>query len=107
MREVKYIIARDSQGKLRHFKSEWKHHLQLALDNGITDTNAVLECGIFLDKKLFILECFNNMHLVRRKESYIGNRLYQDERLSLWLQARELESAIYYNKKAVGLREGD
>jgi len=107
MREVKYVILRDMQGKLRRVKSEWKHHYQMACDNGITDSALILECGIFLDAKMIILECLNQRHLLKKKEFYVGNAIATDTRLPLWLQARELESAVYYNKKAIGLREGD
>jgi len=109
MREIKYIIVRDRiTGRLRHFKSDWLHHYTIARDNGF-DSSEILEAGIVLDCKLFILECIILKHLERRKEKFILGNEYQDIRLSKWLQRRELESQLYYNRaKAVYiLPEGD
>lgn len=114
--EIKYIIVKDVFGHLRHFKSEWKHHSNIARDNGY-DMQDVLECGMFLEHKLFILECINNTHMVKKANNVIANNLYQEERIRVqtgqigtmqnWLRSRELESEYYYSKKRVGLREGD
>jgi hypothetical protein len=106
--ETKYIIVKDKNGSLRHFKSDWLHHETIARDNGYSFKD-ILECGIFLDKRLYIMECQSELHLRKKSGFYVGNQLnlYQDERLASWLKGRELESMIYYNKKAIGLREGD
>ena len=106
--ERKYIIVKDKLGKLRHYKSEWEHHGTIARDNGF-DTKDILECGMFLDKEIFILECVDKKHLLKRADRNIGDRLnyYQDIKLREWLKVRELESTLYYSKKIVGLREGD
>ena len=102
--EVKYIITKDG----KHFKSDWLHHSTIARDNGYSERD-IVECGLFLDKQLFILECSSEKHIAKHQERYVGNALniYQDARLKSWLQARELESMLYYSKQAIGLREGD
>ena len=102
--EKKFIITKDG----KHFTSEWLHHITIARDNGY-DIKDVVECGMFLDKDMFILECSDEKHIRKHPKRYIGNALneYQDLRLVNWLKARELESMVYYGKKAVGLREGD
>jgi hypothetical protein len=106
-REIKYIIVRDKiTGRIRHFKSDYLHHLTIGRDNGYSERD-ILEAGLFLDKELYILECISQEHLNKRAEHYIGNRLnlYQDLRLKNWLKSRELESSLYYSKGI--LREGD
>lgn len=106
--ETKYIIVKDKSGHLRHFKSDWLHHYTLARDNGFSERD-IVECGIFLDKENFIVECSDNSHITRRSNRYVGNRLneYQNNRLKNWLKGRELESQLYFRKEAIGLREGD
>jgi len=106
--EIKFIILRDNQGRLRHFKSEFLHHSQIAEHNGF-NCRDILEQGIFLSEQIYILECINEKHLLKHKDHYIGNSLnvYQDLRLQNWLRGRELESQLYYSKKAIGLKEGD
>jgi hypothetical protein len=109
MREIKYIIVRDRiTGRLRHFKSDWLHHYTIARDNGF-DPSEILESGLFLDTQFYILDCILLKHLERKERYYIGNNLnyYQETRLKQFLKGRELESQYYYNKQAVGLREGD
>jgi hypothetical protein len=107
MSEIKFVILRDNQGRLRHFKSDWKHHTTIAKDNGF-DYSDVVEAGLFLDKRLYILESVYLEHLRRRAVNYIGNRLndYQDIRLTAWLKGRTLESQLYYSKEPI-LKEGD
>jgi hypothetical protein len=107
MREIKYIIVKDRQGKIKHLKSEWLHHYTIARDNGYNERD-IIEAGIFLEGFLYILECINQKHIEKRESHYIGNRLnyYQDLRLSQWLRGRELESQLYYTKKPI-FREGD
>lgn len=102
--ETKFIITKDG----KHFKSDWLHHYTIARDNGYSERD-ILECGMFLDGTMFILECQKELHLFKHKNNYIGNALnqYQDKKLANWLKGRELESQLYYTKKAIGLREGD
>lgn len=105
MREVKYIIVRDKiTNRLHHFKSEVSHHYTIARENGY-ESSDILECGLFLDNTMYILECILLEHLKKQENRYIGNRLnfYQDERLVNWLKARDLESSLYYSKKPVGI----
>jgi hypothetical protein len=101
--EVKYIITKDG----KHFKSEWLHHSTIARDNGYSEKD-IVECGLFLDKQLFILECSNAKHVLKHKDRYVGNALniYQDKRLTSWLKGRELDSKLTYCKE-IGLRGGD
>lgn len=101
-KEIKYIIVKDKIGHLKHFKSDFLHHETIARDNGI-DSRAVIECGLFLEGHLYILECESQEHLQRRAGRYIGNRLnyYHDLRLEAWLRARTLESNLYYSKKPI------
>jgi hypothetical protein len=109
MREIKYIIVRDRiTGRLRHFKSDWLHHYTIARDNGFAPSE-ILESGLFLDSTMYILDCILLTHLKHKEDNFIGNRLnfYQDKKLEAWLRGRELESQLYYDKKAIGLREGD
>jgi hypothetical protein len=108
MAEIKFIIVKDNQGQVRHLKSTWLHHYTIARDNGY-NVNQILECGLFLDGNLFILECQSQEHILKHSRQYVGNALnaYQDLRLTSWLKGRELESQLYYNKRPVGLREGD
>lgn len=106
--EIKYIIVKDKNSRLRHLKSDWLHHGTIARDNGYSEKD-ILEYGVILDKELFILECNDIKHLKKNKQKYIGGRLnfYQDLRIQSWLKGRELESSIYYPKLSFGLREGD
>jgi hypothetical protein len=106
IREIKYIIVKDKQGILRHFKSNWLGHYTIARDNNY-EPGEIIEQGIFLDSQLYILECISQEHLIKRPGHYIGNKLnfYQDIRLKQWLKGRELESQLYYNKGII--KEGD
>ena len=109
MQELKYIIVKDkASGLLRHYKSDCLHHVTIAHDNGY-QARDIIESGLFIDRKLFILECLSLDHLQRRKAYYIGNCLndYHDTRLKNWLKGRELESYLYYSKKPIGLKDGD
>ena len=109
-REVKFIIVRDKLGnRLHHFKSNSLHHYDLARANGY-DSPDILEAGLFLEGQKYILESAYIDHLKKRSNFYIGNRLnfYGDKRLENWLRARDLESGLYYSKKAIfGLPGGD
>ena len=102
--ENKFIITKDG----KHFKSDWLHHINIARNNGY-DMRDVVECGMFLDGELFIIECSDKEHLSKHPRRFVGNALneYQDLKLKSWLKGRELESMLYYGKQAVGLREGD
>jgi hypothetical protein len=105
MKELKYIITKD----FKHFKSDWLHHSTIARDNGYNERD-IIEAGLFLEGKIYILECYNQKHIIKRQTHYIGNALneYQDLRLKQWLSGRELESSLYYRKKAIArLPEGD
>lgn len=107
--EVKYIVVRDKKtNRMKNFKSDWLHHGTIARDNGF-ESKDILECGIILDKQLFILECKDEKHLQKRNNIYIGGRLndYQDMRLRNWLKGRELESWAYYHKLEKTLPDGD
>lgn len=108
-REVKYIIVKDKNNRLRHFKSDYLHHRQLAESKGFFGLDCIIEQGLFLDNELYILECYNQKHLLKKSSRYIGNRLtvYQDIRLASFLKGRELESQLYYSKKSIGLKNGD
>lgn len=110
LREIKYIIVKDKiTGRARRYCSEWLHHDTIARDNGYNSSD-IIEAGIFLDRRCYILECRDLKHIERRKNRYIGNclNLYQDMRLANWLRGRELESFLYYSKKAIKtLPEGD
>jgi len=115
MRETKFIIIKDNQNRLKHFKSDYLHHCTIARDKGYSESD-IVESGLFLDGALFILECINQRHLVKKREHYIGNKLndYQDLRLQSFLKGRELESQLYYSKKPIyidvenkTLKEGD
>jgi hypothetical protein len=111
LREIKYIIVKDKiTGRARHFCSEFLHHETIARDNGYNSSD-IIEAGLFLDRRCYILECQDIKHLERRAGHYIGNRLndYHDLRLANWLRGRELESQLYYSKKPIykTLKEGD
>ena len=108
LNEIKYIIVKNKAGRLSHYKSDYLHHSIIARDNGYNESD-IIEAGLFLDRRCYILECKSIHHIERRKNLYIGNRLnfYQDLKLAQWLKGRELESQLYYSKKPVGLREGD
>ena len=107
MRELKFIILKDKQGKLRHYTSDFLHHSTIARDNGYNEQD-IIEAGLFLDSQLYILESQNQNHLIKQANKYIGNRLnfYQDKRLKSFLKGRELESQLYYSKEPI-LKEGD
>ena len=100
--EIKFIITKDG----KHFKSDWKHHYTIARDNGYSERD-IVECGIFLDKFLYIVECQSKEHIGKHRQNYVGNALneYQDLRLISWLRARDLESQYYYRIK--GQKDGD
>lgn len=106
--EVKFVIVKNKLGNMQHLKSDWKHHFTIARDNGFCEKD-IIECGVFLDKTMFILDCTSQKHLEKHKKQYVGNALneYQDMRMQNWLKGRELESMLYYSKKSVGLRDGD
>jgi hypothetical protein len=109
-REIKFIIVRDKKNNsLHHFKSDYLHHYELARASGY-DSPDILEAGLFLEGQKYILESIYLEHLKKRENFYIGNRLqfYGDKKLENWLKARELESGLYYSKKAIfGLPGGD
>lgn len=108
LNEIKYIIVKDKvRGFLRHYKSDWLHHETIARDKGYNSSD-IIEAGLFLEGRLYILEGISQEHLKKRAEHYIGNRLnfYQDLRLQSFLKGRELESNLYYSKEPI-LREGD
>jgi len=103
LNEIKYIIVRDKiTGRVRHFKSDYKHHYTIARDSGY-NSNDILEAGIILDKELFILECIILEHLKRRSNKFILGTNYQDIRLTKWLQGRAVESQLYYSKYRQGV----
>jgi hypothetical protein len=102
MREIKYIILKDNQGKLRHFKSDFTSHYCLAENNGY-DSSKIILCGVILDGKTFILECQDLEHLYKRSNRFIGGNDYQDIRLKAFFRGRELESLYSYGI----VREGD
>jgi len=108
--EKKYIIVRDKKtNRLHHYKSDCLHHYELSRAVGY-DSQDILEAGLFLEGKLYILESVYLKHLEKKQDFYIGNRLnfYHDLRLQSWLKSRELESQLYYSKKPAGqLPEGD
>ena len=107
-REIKYIIVRDKQNnRLHHFKSDWLSHYTIARDNGYSSSD-ILEAGLFVDKRLYILESIYLKHLEKKEIFYIGNRLnfYHDLRLINWLKGRELEAGYYYKLPAI-YKEGD
>jgi len=108
MTETKFIITKD----LRHFKSDYLHHSQIARARGYTPDD-ILETGVIIDTKIFILET-EPEHLRKHLDRYIGNVLYSlnpncfDIKLKEWLRGRELESQLYYSKRPLGiLKEGD
>jgi hypothetical protein len=109
---IKFIIIKDKQGILRHFKSDVLHHSQIAREQGY-NYNDILESGLFIDSQIFILESQSQRHLIKHLRHYIGNILDKlnpnsfDIRLRNWLRARELESQFYYSREPIGLREGD
>lgn len=105
--EIKYVIIKD-RNKLRHIKSNWQHHYTMARDRGYSEKD-IVECGMFLDNQMFILDCVDEKHLLKHRRAYVGNALndYQDMKLVSWLKGRELETNLYYSKKVIGLREGD
>jgi len=109
-REIKFIIVRDKKNnRLHHFKSEILHHYELSRASGY-DSPDILVAGLFLDGHKYILESIFLDHLKKQENFYIGNRLnfYGDKRLEQWLRARDLESGLYYSKKAIfGLPGGD
>jgi len=102
-KETKYIIIKNSKGFLRHYKSNVLHHNQLARCKGYNSLD-ILEAGLYLEGKLYILDCIDNKHLLKHSWEYIGNRL-DDILLKEFLKGRELESQLYYSKGI--LREGD
>jgi hypothetical protein len=103
MTEIKYIIVRDkTSGHLRHFKSDWLYHYTLARDKGF-DSSDIIEAGILLDKKLFILECIIASHFKKASYKFIINTNYQDLRLEAYNKGRESESLYSYGY----IKEGD
>jgi len=100
--ETKFIITKDG----KHFKSNWLHHDSIARNAGYS-FNDVIECGMFLDKQLFILDCKNSKHLEKKNHSAICGRLnfYQDMRFERIMKGRECESRSMY--KYAGLPAGD
>ena len=108
-KEIKFIIVRDRiTNRLHHFKDNFYHHCIIAQNNGY-DSSKILEAGIFLFGRLYILESVYIKHLEKKQDFYVGNNLYikPSEQLQNFLRGRQLESQLYYSKRPVGLREGD
>jgi hypothetical protein len=113
MREYKFIIVKDRQGQLRHFKGEVDHYL-LAKHNHY-DITQVIEEGYFIDKQIVIQNCINQEH----KEKVLKLDLFKalvfkdcSKFFELLTQRRlerirEIESKYIYEKNLTGLREGD
>lgn len=108
-REIKFIIVRDKQGRIRHFKSPILHHYDIARKNGF-ESNDILEAGLFLEGQEYILECILLRHLEKKQDKFIGNLLNfgGDIKLNNWLRGRALETDLYYSIKPSRARlEGD
>lgn len=110
MIETKFIITKDR----KHFKSDTFHHLEIAREYNYKKLDDILETGLIIGNKIFILECQDQRHLIKHTRQYIGNVLYKlnpncfDIQLKQWLKARELESHYYYSKRPINaLPEGD
>jgi hypothetical protein len=99
--ETKFIITKD----LKHFKSDIQDHFIIANSNGYK-TKDIIETGLILDKKLIILECYNNKHL--QKIKYTNRFILNEVNTYINLiNARSIESKYKYNRLLTGLKEGD
>lgn len=108
-REIKFIILRNEAGQLKHYKSDYLHHFDIARHYGYNSSD-IIEAGLFLSGHKYILECLFIDHLKKRENFYIGNKLQftGDKTLENWLKSRELEARLYYSIKPLGrLPEGD
>ena len=111
MEDVKFIIVKDKQNKLRHYKSDIYDHYHIAKLNGY-DVKELLETGMIIDKTFYILECYNDNHRkkITENKKFIANDVnkYLEELTNYRiLKAREMESRYMYDKNSVGLKEGD
>jgi len=104
MKDLKFIIMKNGQ----KFKSDTMHHYQLARVKGF-EPEDIIESGVILENKIFILDCLNKSHLNKKANNYVGNRIAcGDEVLIDWLRNRELESQLYYSKQSISiLKDGD
>jgi hypothetical protein len=97
---IKYIIA-IKNNKLRHYKTDWQSHEDLAFSNGIYKPEQVLECGLLLEHKPLILECRSENH----KQKHFYDKLAFDPSI---LRARAAESLYMYKSTREPLfKEGD
>lgn len=96
---IKYIIA-IKDNKIKHYKSDYLSHNDIASDKGIIYYNQIIERGIIEDNQCYIIECDNTRHF--DKKDY-QNKLYVRDFLNF--KSREVESR--YSYKLSGLKEGD
>jgi hypothetical protein len=94
MVEIKFIIARDKQGRLRHFKSAWYNHDTIARYNGVDAWRGVIEAGLIIAGHIIVLECINQKHYLKNASNNVLN--------TILLKSREAETKILYR-----IKEGD
>lgn len=100
--DKKFIITKD----YRHFTSDIFDHNIIASKNGYSIKDIIIT-GLIIDKRLIILECYNQKHLDKIKDT---NRFmlkdvnnFQDK----LIKTRQIESKYRYNKCLTGLKDGD
>lgn len=87
-REKKYIIAR-KYGRLIKLVFPYSlYHDTQARDNGIDVYNEVIETGVLIDGRAFIITCKDRAHAKRRE--------YRQSLPAQSLQARECQSRYLY-----------
>jgi hypothetical protein len=91
---IKFIIATKS-GQLRHFKSDWENHDNIARHNNVDPYSQVIETGLIVDSNVLILECSQAEH----KLKHFYNKVMFDPGI---LRARQTESVYSYKVKSEG-----
>jgi hypothetical protein len=97
---TKFIIA-IKQGKLKHFKSEWENHDDIARHNNIDTWDEVIETGIIQEGQILLLDCKQQKHWHKRQSR--DDLLWE----SSWRMSKAREAESLYSYRYAGLREGD
>jgi hypothetical protein len=103
MHEKKAVLLWDKKtNRLRRFSSDWKSHYYIVRDNGFND-NDVIETLIFIDKKPFIFECYNEAHKAKIRGTQKDYFFDYESRFLNHFKARISESIALYGR----IKEGD
>ena len=95
MREIKFIITADK----KHYKSDCEDHQIIAKRHGY-NIKDIIETGIIIEHRLFVLECYNTEHrckICNSKFILTEVNKYAEE-LQNWQKSREAQSRYMYRR---------